>query len=117
EGFVADVERGKIILVGATTENPSFEVIPALLSRTRVLVLEPLAPEDVGTLVDRALTDVEHGLGRAQLTLATDARAFLLAHVQGDAPVPLATLHLAAHLSRARRIRTLDLPLLEEAPQ
>jgi putative ATPase len=117
DAFLPHVERGTIILVGATTENPSFEVIPALLSRTRVLVLEPLASDDIGTLVDRALTDVEHGLGRAQLTLAADARAFLLAHAQGDARVGLGTLELAAHLARARRTRTLDLALLEEAAQ
>src|SRR5262245_13467179 len=74
DAFLPHVERGTIILVGATTENPSFEVIPALLSRTRVLVLEPLSADDLGTLVDRALADPERGLGRAHLTLDADAR-------------------------------------------
>ncbi len=117
DAFLPHVERGTIILVGATTENPSFEVIPALLSRTRVLVLEPLAADDIGLLVDRALADAERGLGRARLTLAPDARSFVVDHAQGDARVALGTLEVAAHLARARRTRMLDLPLLEEAAQ
>ncbi len=117
DAFLPHVERGTIILVGATTENPSFEVIPALLSRTRVLVLEPLTAEDIGALIERALADPERGLGRAQLSLAADAGAFLIEHAQGDARVALSTLEVAAHLARARRTRALDLPLLEEAAQ
>src|SRR5262249_55672436 len=117
DAFLPHVERGTVVLVGATTENPSFEVIPALLSRTRVLVLEPLDSEDVGLLVDRALGDPERGLGKAQLALSPEARAFLVGHAQGDARVALGTLELASHLARARRTRTLDLPLLEEAAQ
>ncbi len=117
DAFLPHVERGTIILIGATTENPSFEIIAALLSRTRVLVLEPLTTDDVATLVDRALGDPERGLGRAGLTLTPDARAFLVEHAQGDARVALGGLELAAHLARARRIRTLDLALLEEAVQ
>jgi putative ATPase len=117
DAFLPHVERGTIILVGATTENPSFEVIPALLSRTRVLVLEPLSPDDLGTLVDRALADPERGLGRARLALDPDARAFLIEHAQGDARVALGTLEVASHVARARRTRTLDLSLLEEAAQ
>jgi putative ATPase len=117
DAFLPHVERGTIILIGATTENPSFEVIPALLSRTRVLVLEPLSADDVGTLVDRALADPERGLGRARLALDPDARAFLVEHAQGDARVALGTLEVASHVARARRTRTLDLSLLEEAAQ
>jgi putative ATPase len=117
DAFLPHVERGTIILVGATTENPSFEVIPALLSRTRVLVLEPLTADDVGSLVDRALTDAERGLGRARLTLADDARTFLVEQAQGDARVALGTLEVAAHMARARHTKTLDLALLEEAAQ
>jgi len=117
DAFLPHVEAGTITLIGATTENPSFEVIPPLLSRTRVLVLEPLTPDDVGQVVDRALADAERGLGAAQLTLAPEARAFLIAHAQGDARVALNTLELGARLARTRRTRTLDLPLLEEAAQ
>ena len=117
DAFLPHVERGTIVLVGATTENPSFEVIPALLSRTRVLVLEPLDAEDIGAVVDRALADPERGLGKAELTLSPEARAFLVSHAQGDARVALGTLELAGHLARARRTHALDLPLLEEAAQ
>ena len=117
DAFLPHVEAGTVTLVGATTENPSFELIPPLLSRTRVLVLEPLTEEEVGAVVDRALADPEHGLGGARLTLAPEARAFLVAHAQGDARVALNTLELAARLARTRRTRTLDLGLLEEAAQ
>src|SRR5437762_433710 len=117
DAFLPHVEAGTVTLVGATTENPSFELIPPLLSRTRVLVLEPLTEEEVGAVVDRALADPEHGLGGARLTLAPEARAFLVAHAQGDARVALNTLELAARLARTRRTRALDLPLLEEAAQ
>src|SRR5947207_1360379 len=117
DAFLPHVEAGTLTLVAATTENPSFELIPPLLSRTRVLVLEPLTEEEVGAVVDRALADPEHGLGAARLTLAPEARAFLVAHAQGDARVALNTLELAARLARTRRTRTLDLPLLEEAAQ
>jgi putative ATPase len=117
DAFLPHVEAGVVTLIGATTENPSFEVIPPLLSRTRVLVLEPLGPEDVGAVADRALSDAERGLGRARLVLPADARSFLVEHAQGDARVALNTLELAARLATARRTRTLDLPLLEEAAQ
>ncbi len=117
DAFLPHVEHGTVILVGATTENPSFEVIPALLSRSRVLVLEPLDADDIGSLVDRALADPERGLGRAGLALDPAARAFLIDHAQGDARVALGTLEVAAHLARARDTRSLDLALLEEATQ
>jgi putative ATPase len=117
DAFLPHVEAGTITLIGATTENPSFEVIPPLLSRTRVLVLEPLPAEDIGKVVDRALADGERGLGGQRLTLAPEARAFVVAHAQGDARVALNALELAARLARNRRTRTLDLPLLEEAAQ
>src|SRR5206468_5741276 len=73
--------------------------------------------EAVSAVLDRALRDTEHGLGAARLTLAPEARAFLIAHAQGDARVALNTLELAARLARSRRTRTLDLALSEEAAQ
>jgi putative ATPase len=82
-----------------------------------VLVLEPLGPDAIGTIVDRALADAERGLGRDQLAIAPDARAFLIAHADGDARIAFGTLELAARIARARRTRTLDLPILEEAAQ
>ena len=117
DAFLPHVEAGTVTLIGATTENPSFEVIAPLLSRTRVLVLEPLGPEAIGTIVDRALADAERGLGRDTLALAPDARAFLVAHADGDARIAFGTLELAARIARARRTHALDLPILEEAAQ
>ena len=117
DAFLPHVEAGTVTLVGATTENPSFEVIPPLLSRTRVLVLGPLTADEVGAVVDRALADTERGLGGSGLALAPEARAFVVEHAQGDARVALNTLELASRLARRRRTRTLDLPLLEEAAQ
>jgi putative ATPase len=117
DAFLPHVEAGTVTLIGATTENPSFEVIPPLLSRTRVLVLEPLGAEEIGAVVDRALADPERGLARERLELAPQAREFLVGHAQGDARVALGTLELAARLARRRRTRLVDLPLLEEAAQ
>src|SRR3989441_1190817 len=87
DAFLPHVEAGTVTLIGATTENPSFEVIPPLLSRTRVLTLEPLGDVEIGAVIDRALADPERGPGRQKLTLAPEARAFLVAHAQGDARV------------------------------
>ena len=117
DAFLPHVEAGTITLIGATTENPSFEVIAPLLSRTRVLTLEPLGDAEIGAVIDRTLADPERGLGRQKLTLDAEARAFLVAHAQGDARVALNTLELAARLARTRRTHTVDVPLLEEAAQ
>ncbi|MBC8161341.1 MAG: replication-associated recombination protein A [Roseiflexaceae bacterium] len=94
------VEDGTIILVGATTENPSFEVNGALLSRARVFTLEALSDEQIGTLVDRALADGERGLGEQNALLAADARGYLLNMANGDARTALNALE-AAVVSKA----------------
>src|SRR3989442_4426177 len=117
DAFLPHVEAGTITLIGATTENPSFEVIAPLLSRTRVLTLEPLGDAEIGAVIDRALADPERGLGRQKLALDAEARAFLIAHAQGDARVALNALELAARLARTRRTHTVDVPLLEAAAQ
>ncbi len=117
DAFLPHVEVGTVTLVGATTENPSFEVIPPLLSRTRVLVLESLTADDLRTVLGHALADAERGLGRPRLTLAPDAETFLVEHAQGDARVALNTLELAARLAGVRKTTTLDLALVEEAAQ
>lgn len=90
------VEDGTLILIGATTENPSFEVNDALLSRTRVFTLEALTDEQIGQLVDRALRDSEHGLGDLNVVLASDARGYLLNMANGDARTALNALEAAA---------------------
>ena len=99
DAFLPHVEKGLIVLLGATTENPSFEVIAPLLSRTRVVVLEPLSPEDLLLLLKRALQDEERGLGTQHLTADEEALGFLTQHSQGDARVALNTLEVAATLA------------------
>ncbi len=95
DAFLPYVEKGDIILIGATTENPSFEVNAALLSRSRVLVLQPLEPADVRTLLLRALAE-PRGLGGKSLSVADEAIDFLAEQAHGDARVALTTLELAA---------------------
>ena len=90
------VEDGTVTLIGATTENPSFEVNSALLSRTRVFVLEALSDEEVGLLVRRALADRERGLGKERIDITDDAFEALVGLANGDARVALSTLEFAA---------------------
>ena len=96
DAFLPHVEQGTITLIGATTENPSFEVNGALLSRMRVFVLERLTDEDIVTLIDRALTDEARGLGGMHLTLDEDAKAILAHESDGDARRALTVLEAAA---------------------
>ncbi|MDZ4719138.1 MAG: replication-associated recombination protein A [Roseiflexaceae bacterium] len=89
------VEDGTIILIGATTENPSFEVNAALLSRARVFVLESLNDEQIGVVVDRALADSERGLAQYDVLIAADARSYLINMANGDARTALNALEAA----------------------
>ncbi|TMF58160.1 MAG: replication-associated recombination protein A [Chloroflexi bacterium] len=112
------VEEGVITLIGATTENPSFEVNAALLSRCRVFTLGALDDTDVGVIVDRALTDPERGLGSMAVELAPDARVALIRVANGDARVALNGLEAAAALARPRQGRRLvTAAQVEEAVQ
>ena len=115
------VEDGTIILIGATTENPSFEVIGPLLSRSRVYALHPLAEEQMAALLDRALTDQERGLGSLQVSLEPEARDYLVNMAGGDARSMLTTLELAASATPpaadADGARTITLATLEDALQ
>jgi putative ATPase len=99
DAILPHVEGGLITLIGATTENPSFEIIAPLLSRARVLVLEPLSEEDLATLVRRALLDSERGLGAGELTLEPETLAQLARFAGGDARRVLGTLEVAAELA------------------
>lgn len=110
------VENGDIILIGATTENPSFEVNSALLSRSRVFVLEPLPGEEVSKLIRRALYATE-GLGPRQLTIEDKTVAFLADQAHGDARVALNTLEVAAATAADKVIRHSDITAaLQKAP-
>jgi putative ATPase len=107
--FLPYVEDGTLIFVGATTENPSFEVNNALLSRARVYVLKPLEAADLAKLLDRALSDQERGLGQLKLQIDGGARELLLAAADGDARRMLNLLETAADLSSAEEAgRRLD---------
>jgi putative ATPase len=103
------VEDGTITLIGATTENPSFEVISALLSRSRVFVLKALTDEQVGAIVDRALIDKENGLGAQSVNLEPNARAALVSLSNGDARVALSTLEFAVNAAPAPENGTLTI--------
>jgi putative ATPase len=119
DALLPHVERGTLIFIGATTENPSFEVIAPLLSRTRVFTLQPLAPEDLSALLQRALQDPTRGLGHTPVTLAPAAHDLLVSLANGDARVALNILELAFLTTEpgtdGRRV--LDLPRIEEAAQ
>jgi putative ATPase len=112
--FLPYLEDGTLTFIGATTENPSFEVISALLSRARVYVLRPLASEDLLALLQRALADPERGLGSQQLE-PEPAALDLLAHAaDGDARRALNMLELTAGLAEAAGTRQLTLAMAEE---
>ena len=85
DAFLPHVERGTIVLIGATTENPSFEVNAALLSRCRVYVLHGLGADDLTTILRRALTDRERGLGAAAVEVGDDGLAAIASIANGDA--------------------------------
>ncbi len=95
DALLPHVEAGTILLVGATTENPSFEVNAALLSRTKVLVLQPLSSADLEALLSRALTDRERGLGDLALECPDDILKLIAAEAHGDARRALSTLEAA----------------------
>jgi putative ATPase len=117
DAFLPHVEAGTITLLGATTENPSFEIIPALLSRLRVLVFNPLGEEDLRKILDRALSDGELGLAGYDVELTPQASAHLLATAFGDARRLLTALEAAvttAPLGEGGR-RVVDLTQAEQA--
>ena len=99
DAFLPHVEDGTVVFIGATTENPSFELNNALLSRARVYVLKALEPLDLEQVIDRALLDEVHGLGRQGLRIDQEARVLLAAAADGDARRALNLLELAADLA------------------
>ncbi|MBI4815916.1 MAG: replication-associated recombination protein A [Deltaproteobacteria bacterium] len=119
DALLPAVERGLVTLIGATTENPSFELNGALLSRCRVFVLEALEDDAIGAVVDRAVSDVDRGL-RGEVALDVDARSSLIQGAQGDARRALSALELAAKnalLASPDRPATIDAELMEEGLQ
>ena len=113
------VENGLVILIGATTENPSFEVISALLSRCRVFTLNSLTDEEIRLIVERAIRDEDRGLGKFKVELSEDALGHLVVMSNGDARVVLNALEMATQATApdADGYRRLSLKTIEEALQ
>jgi putative ATPase len=116
DAFLPYVERGDIRLIGATTENPSFEIISALLSRCRVYVLEPLSEERIAALLRRALEDRERGLGAMELTADDDALELIASYSSGDCRNAYNTLEVAAQLAN-EATKHIDRAVAAEAVQ
>lgn len=100
DAFLHHVEKGLIVLVGATTENPSFEVIPALVSRCRVVALKRLGHGQILTILERALADKKRGLGNLHLDFSREALEFIASVADGDVRVALTNLEAAALFAR-----------------
>ena len=116
DAFLPYVERGTIRLIGATTENPSFEIISALLSRCRVYVLQPLSEERIAGLLRKALEDKERGLGSSELTADDDAMQLIASYSSGDCRNAYNTLEVAAQLA-TEGSKHIDKELAKEAIQ
>jgi putative ATPase len=114
DAFLPRVESGDIVLIGATTENPSFEVNSALLSRSKVYVLQPLGPEAIVTILHRALADSERGLGQQHLTATDEGLGGIARYANGDARVALNMLEMAAGAANGR---VLDAALIADLAQ
>jgi putative ATPase len=116
DSVLPHVERGTIILIGATTENPSFEVNAALLSRSRVFTLHALSDDDIRKILARTMTDATRGLGGRDLVLAPDALEFIATFANGDARAALTALEAAA-FALSPGATTITLPGVEDALQ
>src|SRR5262249_5285714 len=117
DAFLPYVERGDIVLLGATTENPSFEINSALLSRIKVIVLHPLNANHLRTILERAWKDEERGLGRHHLVLGEGVIELLINRSDGDARTALNLLEIAADLVRDSGSREITTSTIEQAWQ
>src|SRR3954447_5020009 len=117
DAFLPHVEKGNIRLIGATTENPSFEVNSALLSRSRVYVLKPLEPEQIVIMLRRALADEERGLGGTQLSATEEALLKIASYSSGDGRSAYNVLEVAASLARERSGKEIGAEITDEVVQ
>lgn len=117
DAFLPHVEAGTITLIGATTENPSFEVNGALLSRCRTYVLKALSDDDIGAIVDGAAADKERGLGNDNVALSVEARELLVNYANGDARTALNALETAVAGTQADEdgVKAVSVELMREA--
>jgi putative ATPase len=114
DAFLPHVEKGNIRLIGATTENPSFEIISPLLSRSRVYVLKPLAEEQIVTLLRRALADEERGLGALKLRASDEVLAKIASYSSGDARSAYNVLEVAATLAQGTAGKNAGVEITDE---
>jgi putative ATPase len=119
DAILPHVEAGTVTLIGATTENPSFEVNAALLSRSRVFTLRALSDADILVLLERSLTDTERGLGEQHLVVADDALRYLANFANGDARAALNALELAGNVTPVNEtgVRAVTVQAVEDAVQ
>jgi len=122
DAFLPHVESGLLTLIGATTENPSFQVIAPLLSRCRVLVLKSLSPENLKTILERALADKKNGLARHKIKIEEKAMAHICSLADGDARIGLNILEVAADLAEPAGtdkdgLQVITVDIAEEASQ
>ena len=115
DALLPHVENGTVTLVGATTENPSFAVNSALLSRARVFDLKPLDAEDLRKLLERALRDEEHGIGHAPHQVDDDALAAIAQNAGGDARRALSALELASDFAQSAGVDHVTAAIVQEA--
>jgi putative ATPase len=115
DALLPHVEKGTVTLIGATTENPSFEVNNALLSRCQVSVLEPLDPAALGKILGRALSDTRRGIGEHALELDKEAETFIISMAMGDARIALNHLELAAHRCLSKGEKCISVVHVEDA--
>ncbi len=117
DAFLPHVEKGNIRLIGATTENPSFEIISALLSRSRVYVLKPLTEEQIVLLLRRTLTDSERGLDDLVLSAGDDVLKQVAAYSSGDARSAYNVLEVAAALVKSSATNEITTEIIQDALQ
>src|SRR5213080_5162777 len=117
DAFLPHVEKGNIRLIGATTENPSFEIISALLSRCRVYVLKALTEEQIVGLLQRALADLERGLGAMKLSAPDDVLRTIAQYSDGDARTAYNVLEVAAMAATGTKTKALTREIVSEAMQ
>jgi putative ATPase len=117
DAFLPHVEKGNIRLIGATTENPSFEIISALLSRSRVYVLNPLTADEIVALLKRALQDDERGLGKLHLNATDEVFQKIAAYSSGDARSAYNVLEVAASLAQGANTHDISDAIIHDALQ
>ena len=119
DALLPNIESGLIVLIGATTQNPYFDVIPALVSRSRIFMLKPLGEKELNTVLQRALSDEERGYGKLKINLTEDARTHLIRMANGDARSLLNALELAVESTHPDNDRVIhvDLAAAQESIQ